>query len=398
MRRRPRDKNNKAIEGVTTFGSNEGTLGLVLSGGGARAAYQAGALKALVPFLKASENPLQIIIGSSIGAINGLVIAACMKDGIEAAVDELHSLWRERNFKNTFDGTPSGAFMRAIKMAFFQYLSPGPNPTSDSIFDPTPLMQRIDGVIAQYGGLKPENRCPSLHAVSVITTVEGTERKPLVFVSSHKQVDEAIMAGASFQFCYVDDITAKHGFASAALPSVLPPVELDTEHGMVRLVDGGISSNVPVDPAMRLGAERIIAIDVSGRDWWLDRYNEPHDKAPDWEVRPTEGSFCMRPPYIFMKRIDKPLGPILKEAVSSSTRKFISAVGPTWPCFTLLKNKLGEDVAYETMSYVALDPDYLNAIMELGYTETLNRLRNKKEPGFVKQGQKETDTITELAG
>lgn len=396
MKRRPREKNEQAIEGDKPLEERQGELALVLSGGGARAAYQAGALKALIPFLK--ENPIRIVTGSSIGAINGLVFSACLKEGVEAAVHELQSLWHERTFKNTFHGSPSSAFLRAIKMAFFQYLSPGPNPTSDSIFDPTPLMERIDGVITRYGGLRPEDRCPSLDAVSVITTVEGPTRKPLVFVSSHRRVEDRIMGGAAFEFCYVEDITAKHGFASAALPSVLPPVEIDTADGMVRLVDGGISSNVPVDPAMRLGAERVIAIDVSGRDWWLDRYNEPLDRAPTWEVPAGTGSFCLRPPYIFMRRIGKPLGPILKEAVSSSTRKFIAAVGPTWPCFTLLKNKLGEDVAYETMSYVALDTDYLQAIMELGYTETLSSLRNRKEPGFVAPGlEEEEEPIKELA-
>jgi hypothetical protein len=215
-----------------------------------------------------------------------------------------------------------------------------------------------------------------------MTTVEGKKRHPLLFVSSHKKIPDEIMEGATFDICYVDELYAKHGFASAALPAVLPPVELDTEHGTVRLVDGGISQNVPVDPAARLGADRVVVVDISGRDWWLDRFNEALDTRPTWEVPAEEKTFCVRPPDTFVVRCQRPLGDLLKHAVSGKTSKFIAAVGPTWPIYTLLKKKFGEDVAYETLSYVALDPDYISALIERGYNETLSLLRNRPEPEF----------------
>ena len=261
-------------------------------------------------------------------------------------------------------------------------MSPGPNPTSDSIFDPTPLMKRVDQIIEAHGGLSVEDRAASLESVAVMTTVEGEQRRPLLFLCSKNEVEESALAGASFEVCYFKTLTAKHGFASAALPSVLPPVEIDTDHGKVRLVDGGISQNVPIDPTVRLGAEKIIAIDISGRDWWLDRYGEPHDKRPDWEIPAGADTYCMRPPETFYARPSSPLGPLLKDCVGHSRRKFISAVGPVWPVFSLLKNKLGEDVAYETMTYVALDEDYLAGLIEVGYEQTAARLKNKQEPEF----------------
>jgi predicted acylesterase/phospholipase RssA len=357
--------------------------GIVLSGGGARAAYQVGALRALVPFLKKESNPITIINGSSIGAINGLLLAACLKNGIEPALDQLEMLWRERNFRNTFEGSPSGAFMRAIKMAVLQYMSPGPNPTSDSIFDPTPLMKRVDEIIELHGGLSIDERASHLESVAVMTTVEGEQRRPLLFLSRQEEVDDSALIGASFEICYFKTLTAKHGFASAALPSVLPPVEIDTDIGKVQLVDGGISQNVPIDPTVRLGAEKIIAIDISGRDWWLDKYGEPHDTRPDWEIPAGADTFCLRPPETFYTRPPEPLGPLLKDCVGHSRRKFITAVGPVWPVFTLLKKKLGEDVAYETMTYVALDEDYLAALIERGYEDTKARLKDQSEPEFA---------------
>ncbi len=385
MKRRPQDNDKPAITHKNSLEGSRGEIGLVLSGGGSRAAYQVGALKALIPFLEKSPDPVSVVLGSSIGAINGLLFSACIKKGPRAAVEQLELVWAERTFKNSFAGTQSAAFFRAIKMAAKQYANPGPSATTAAIFDPTPLMNRIDQVITEFGGLEPKNRDPNLKAVGVMTTVEGAagvERRPLLFVSAHQPIDPTYLVGASFEVAYVPTLAAKHGFASAALPAVLPPVELDTDAGRVRLVDGGISQNIPVDPAVRLGARRVVVIDISGRDYWLNHYNEALDTRPSWEIPAGLETFCFRPPDTLVLRAQKPLGPILKSVVHGSTRKFIHAVGAVWPLFTLLKRKLGEDLAYEVMSYVALDPEYCIALMERGYQETTELLRSKDKLEF----------------
>ena len=391
MRRRPQEGNRAAITFQKPLPSSGRNTGLVLSGGGARAAYQVGALKALVKYFE-GPNPekITVITGSSIGAINGLCVGAGLKHGLGSIVDQLDEMWRMRNFRNTFRGTPSQAFFRAIKMAVLQYMAPGPNPTSAAIFDPTPLMDQIDKMITSNGGLGPDERDPGLLAVGVMTTMEGKERKPLLFLSTHKPVEKEVIEGASFEVCYVKELTAKHGFASAALPSVLPPVELDVEGGKITLVDGGISQNIPVDPAVRLGADHIVVVDVSGRDWWLDRYNESHDTRPTWEVPAALKTFCLRPPETFVCRCHSGVGDLLKHAVSGSRSKFMAALGPVWPVFQLLKRKLGEEVAFEAMSYVALDEDYIAGLIERGYNETLMSLRNKSEISFTRSESYET--------
>lgn len=382
-KRRQQPLDNKALTGKIQLSASPGNIGIVLSGGGSRAAYQVGALKALRPFLERDEGNISVIVGSSIGAINGLLLGAILDHSLEEAISQIEEMWKRRTFRNTFAGTPSQAFVRAIKMACWQYMSPGPNPTSDAIFDPTPLMEEVDKTIAKYGGLHPDNRHPELSSVAVMTTIEGQERKPLLFLSSHKDIESELMQGASFEVYRVAELTAKHGFASAALPSVLPPVELDTDQGTIRLVDGGISQNVPVDPTVRLGASKVIIVDISGRSWWLDQYDESHDTRPDWEVPAAFDTFCLRPPDTFVIKNQEPFGPLLRKAVGSTNRKFIAAVGPTWPVFKLLKTKLGEDVAYEVMSYVALDPEYQTALIERGYNETMAMLRNQKSIQFV---------------
>lgn len=382
MKRRPRTGEKRPISVMVSEGQGSGDIGIVLSGGGSRAAYQVGALRGLLPYLEKESGKIRVVVGSSIGAINGLILAACLNEGMPHAVSALEEMWSKRTFRNTFAGSPSQAFFRAIKMAMMQYMSPGPKPTSDAVFDPTPLMEEVDGAIMKHGGLHPENRHPDLTYVAVMTTIEGAERKPMLFLSSHKEIDQTLLKGASFEVCYVDNLSGKHGFASAALPSVLPPVELDTDHGKVRLVDGGISQNVPVDPAVRMGAERVILVDISGRSWWLDEYDEPHDTRPSWEIPAGFDTFCFRPPDTFVIKNQQPFGPILQAAVGGSTRRFIEAVGPTWPVFKLLKTKMGERLAYEVMTYVALDPEYLAGLMEQGYNDTRELLRNKSQIEF----------------
>jgi len=382
MRRRPQLEEQKALRFHKSLQAAQSDLGIVLSGGGVRAAYQAGALKALTQVLEKDLNHTSIILGSSIGAINGLVVSACLKHGIQHAVSTLEEMWRERNFNNTFSGSLARSFIRALRIAAKQYMNPGPHSSNLAVFDPEPLRNRIDRELVAHGGLAPENRCPALKAVGVMTTLEGATRKPLLFLSSHRHMTPEELHGATFDTCYVPELTAKHGFASAALPSLLPPVEINTGAGTVRLVDGGISQNIPVDPAVRLGAHRIIVIDVSGRTWWFDRYGEPHDTRPSWEVPADDDTFCMRPPETLTIKNASALGPFLKQAVGSSRKRFMDACGALWPFFVLVKNKLGEDLAYEVMSYVALDPEYLNALLEVGYHDTVAVLRQRAHNPF----------------
>ncbi len=343
-------------------------FGIVLSGGGARAAYQAGALKAITEYVE-EKGPVSIITGSSIGAVNGIVLGGCLKLGYSQAVEKILELWRERTFRNTFSGTPSMAFVRALRVAILQYANPGPKSTSMSIFDPTPLMNKIQSIINESGGLNPKDRAPCLKAVGVMTTLEGEERKPLLFISAKERISDPLMVGATYDTCYTDSLGVAHAFASAALPSVLPPIELDLEARNIRLVDGGISDNIPIDPAVRLGATDLVLIDISGRRWWLDRYGKPHYTMETWEVPSKVGTFCPLPANVLEIRNMAPLGSSLKDAVGNSTKEFMRALGPTWPIYQILKSKLGEELAYEVVSYVALHPDYIEALIERGYSD-----------------------------
>ena len=126
MRRRRQASSSKAIR-LKEPESPVQNIGIVLSGGGSRAAYQVGALRALAPFIERDGGKITVVVGSSIGAINGLILSAGIKEGMPQVVKVLEEMWRDRTFKNTFSGTPSAAFVRAIKMAIWQYTCRSPH-------------------------------------------------------------------------------------------------------------------------------------------------------------------------------------------------------------------------------------------------------------------------------
>lgn len=353
----------------------------MLSGGGTRAAYQAGALRALLPHFERSPETINIIVGSSIGAINGLVLGAALKKGYTNAVSVLYDLWHERRYENTFAGSKALSLFRAMKVAIYQFIAPGPHASQQAVFDPTPLINRIDAVIQDYGGLQPDQRAPFLQAIAVMTTIEGEQRKPLLLISSHKQLQPELVQGATFEALYLDNLSARHGLASAALPAVLPPVEFEAGGKKITLVDGGIAQNVPIDPCVRFGAAQVISIDVSGRNWWLERYGKEQDSKPSWEIPADLKTFCLRPPLTFSVVVRKSLGTILKQAAGNG-KHLRKILGALWPAFTILKNRVGEEIAYEIASYGAVDPDYIHALVETGYNDTLKLLRDQTRVEF----------------
>ncbi|MCB0325372.1 MAG: patatin-like phospholipase family protein [Bdellovibrionales bacterium] len=351
-------------------------LGLVLSGGGSRAAYQVGVLKALRAALATRNQRINVIVGSSLGAINGIVLGACQSAGIGTAIEVLESLWRERTYANTFRGSISRSFLRAVQVAVLRYSAPGPCASDVSIFDPTPLRERVNSVLADFNGLRSE-LLPRGDAIAVMTTLEGERRRPMLLTCAGPELDPSLLKGSSFDLVQVQELTAEHGFASAALPSVLPAVDLNIETRQVRLVDGGICDNIPVDPAVRLGSDELILIDASGRRWWFDHYGQPHYTRPTWEVPAEQTTYCLCPTRMLECSNREAFGPLLKHAVGSSRRDFILALGPTWPIFRILKHKMGESLAYEVMSYVALHPQYIDALIEQGYREALAELARR---------------------
>jgi len=230
-------------------------MALVLAGGGARGAYEVGAVRYILEELPKElgrDVPLDILCGTSAGAINSCFLAAYADEPKDRA-RVLGERWRALEIDHILKLAPIElvAFVREIvgarpKALFGQKPRGGivdPGGLAKVLTDAIPF-ERIDEHIAS--GL--------LMAASVSTTHVGSGRT-VVFVDhderfsprwgSHPTMDRRPR-----------HLRLEHALASAAIPFIFPAVTIENE----LYCDGGLRQNVPLSPARRLGADRLVII------------------------------------------------------------------------------------------------------------------------------------------
>jgi NTE family protein len=228
-------------------------LALVLSGGGARGAYQAGALRGIGRLLPELRVP--ILVGVSAGGINTVFIAAHPAPLGEAS-RALADVWRGLETASVFRvDTPSLVkhFTRWVAR-----LSTGGSPVSPEVrglVDSGPLHKLIEDTVAtvdgEFIGIDYNLERRLLEAVALTTLNYSTGQTVTWVQGAHIRPSRRARQRSSSSRLTVD-----HVMASAALPLFFPAVRLgDSWHG-----DGGVRLDAPLSAALRLGATRILAI------------------------------------------------------------------------------------------------------------------------------------------
>jgi NTE family protein len=234
-------------------------LGMVLTAGGARGAYQAGVLKRIgeIAALHGRPSPFAIIAGASAGAINGTMIAAASGD-FGSGTQRLAQLWSDLSvddvFRSDVFSLGCGSMRWLRDLALGGLLGGG---TVQSLLDATPLRAHIAAHLP-LEGIAQSIRDGHLYAVAVSATsyhsgksytfIQGQRGHPL-WVKS-RRVSLAV------------ELTLDHVLASAAIPIVFPPVLVRSEVGECYYGDGGLRLVTPFSPAIRLGATRLFAIGI----------------------------------------------------------------------------------------------------------------------------------------
>lgn len=230
-----------------------GDLALVLTGGGARAAYQVGLLRHLAT--RYPDLRIPILTGVSAGAVSAVQLAA-HHGTFRQAVDELSALWLELTPERVFRAdTPSLAWN--VARSGFQLVSGGlvRAPRLKGMLDTSPLqsflreaLPSVDGHIA---GIEHNLQRGVLHSVAVSTT-SYTTGQSVVWVQGRDIETWARPKRRSVQ----TSLSVDHVMASTALPLIFPAVQLgDQWYG-----DGGIRMTAPLSPALHLGAHKILAV------------------------------------------------------------------------------------------------------------------------------------------
>lgn len=233
--------------------------GLVLTAGGARGAYQAGVLKRIseLPAFGAGPAPFPIITGASAGAINGAAVAA-QHDNFKAAAQLLVKLWSNLKAESVYRtdalSLAKNAGRLLLDFSLGGLIGAG---RTEALVDSSPLFGFL-GEHLPLEGIRKSVREGGLYAFAVTATGYHSGRA-FTFI----EVKEGHPVwNKSRRVALRSEMTLKHILASAAIPIVFPPVELPTGHSSAYFGDGAMRLITPLSPAIRLGAERLLAIGV----------------------------------------------------------------------------------------------------------------------------------------
>ncbi len=229
------------------------TLGLILTGGGARAAYQVGALRAIVEVVGDGRNPFPVITGVSAGAINGAALAA-RADDFSGGVRRLAATWLtlspERVYRTDMLSVASigGRWIRNLTSGGLVTLR-----QVNHLLDTTPLRELLTERIP-LDTIPGHIAAGRLRALGVTATSYLTGTAVTFFDGP-----PGLNAWArSRRLGRHERLTIDHVMASAAIPVFFPPVRL----GDIYYGDGQIRLTEPLSPAIHLGADRLLAVGV----------------------------------------------------------------------------------------------------------------------------------------
>ncbi len=237
------------------------TFGLVMTGGGARGAYQAGVLKRLgeIKHLQGRPNPFPIIGGSSAGAINGAGLAmGC--DDFPLATRVLAHIWSNLRPQDIFRcdvlSQARNSLTWIMDLSFGAVLGGG---NARSFLDATPLRHFLHRNL-DCDLIQDNIKRGHLYALTISAT-NYNSGKSYLFIQGAKGHP---MWNRSRRVTLATKITVDHICASAAIPLVFQPVKLKTARGTAFFGDGCIRLQQPLSPVIRLGANKLFAIGVRG--------------------------------------------------------------------------------------------------------------------------------------
>lgn len=245
---------------------------LILSGGGARAAYQVGVLQALAEILPDDcENPFPIICGTSAGAINAVALAA--HDGnFKSAVNALAHMWMTLDIGQVYKHGWTDIFkgLGYLGLSLFNEGMGRKRPLS--LLDNGPLWNLLGSKI-HFDNLAHSIDSGKLLAVSV-SAMGYTSGHSVSFFQGHPDLQgwsRHRRSGVASQ------LRLEHLLASSAIPTIFPAVRINREY----FGDGALRQLAPISPALHLGADSLFVIGVSGnRSAARANRRVPHRHSP----------------------------------------------------------------------------------------------------------------------
>ncbi|WP_408095454.1 patatin-like phospholipase family protein [Peredibacter sp. HCB2-198] len=358
-------------------------LGLVMTGGGARAAYQVGVVRAIYEITNRKHNLFEVITGNSAGAINSTYLAANAENW-DVATHNLTALWGRVKPENVFDlrtRTISELGLKWMSGTLLGGLTPKGS-TANHLLDTAPLRKLAQREI-NFEDIIKNLKQGHLHGVSLSTTNYNSGSN-VVFYQGHEKINDW---SRSDRFSLRCDIKIDHLMASAAIPFFFPPVQI----GQSFFGDGCIRQTTPLSPAIHLGADKIIGIGV--------RYPRPHEQVRHMALspfqNPTIGQIAgVMLNAIFMDALEADVERMrrINELIAEGAHKELKSIPilmikpsrdlgkmsaehvkelPQMLRYLLKGIGVAGNEGTDLLSYLAFDSSYTKPLVELGYDDTM---------------------------
>jgi 3-hydroxyacyl-CoA dehydrogenase/enoyl-CoA hydratase/3-hydroxybutyryl-CoA epimerase len=262
---------------------------IVFSGGGARGAYEAGVLSGLSKhvFPELDEEPnINVLVGTSSGAINAYYLAGCL-DRFSEGVSEMVELWKNLNLEDHLVPTSTGSY------SLLRWLMGNDQNERMSLLDPSEIRNMIKNDFP-WERIRPSMDRGDLHSLCVTATKLKTGQSILFTDTAHEQLPVSPV-GRDLGWIRTQ-ILPIHVFGSSSIPLFFPATRIDG----TLYYDGGLRMDVPITPAISLGAKKIFVIGVKPPSLPFQHEQKPHvpQEAEEGEQMPENEPYPGAPEMI----------------------------------------------------------------------------------------------------
>lgn len=254
--------------------------GLVLTGGGARAAYQLGVLDGVSSILRETggrpdANPYDIICGTSAGAINAAALA-CHADNFDEGLQQVLRIWENFTVEQVYRADSLGVIRSGAKwlslLSFGWLLRRWKANPPNALLDNTPLVTLLNRVL-NFPRLDAALVDGKLHALAV-TASSYTAGRHITFFQAEANIEPWVR---SQRLAMRSQIGIEHLLASSAIPLIFPATPIYCNGRREYFGDGSMRQLAPISPAIHLGANKVLVI---GAGRLTEPVRETADSAP----------------------------------------------------------------------------------------------------------------------